>query len=363
MNRARLALVAFAVLLPTAAVGCSVGAESTGSSTQNVGTADWDRAVTRPASEASRLRRAHAAPLRAARSRPRRSGRRSRRQRDPDKNIVVLMQENRSFDAYFGHLNQYGNRTDIESAPDTSANPEKTNTTRARSTPGRTRRCCAWPTRTTSGAPAMQFNGGKMDGFFQTNQGYTEGPAPVYGVTITVNDQQVDPLTGDRALWWYDERDIPFYYDLANTFAIADHYHSSILGPTYPNRDYLYAASSYGVTSDDYPAMRKTRGGSEHPHLRRAPEARDHVGDLRRRLPAHPAHRGVPRPRRPRRLQFALAGRPHQGHGRLPEGREERDAPAGRLHRRQHHRGRQRQRRAPAGRHPDRPEVRQRPRP
>jgi phospholipase C len=31
---------------------------------------------------------------------------------------------------------------------------------------------------------------------------------------------------------------------------MADHYHAAMLGPTYPNRDYLYAATSRGVTSN-----------------------------------------------------------------------------------------------------------------
>ena len=46
----------------------------------------------------------------------------------PIENIVVIMQENRSFDSYFGHLNKYAHRTDIESAPEDTTNPEKVNT-------------------------------------------------------------------------------------------------------------------------------------------------------------------------------------------------------------------------------------------
>src|SRR5260221_272551 len=53
---------------------------------------------------------------------------------------------------------------------------------------------------------------------------------------------------GDRAMWWYDQRDIPFYYDLYKTFAIADAYHCSLLGPTFPNRIFLFSGTSFGVT-------------------------------------------------------------------------------------------------------------------
>jgi phospholipase C len=45
---------------------------------------------------------------------------------------------------------------------------------------------------------------------------------------------------------YYDETDLPFYYGLARTFAISDRYFSSVLGPTYPNRFYLLAGTSFG---------------------------------------------------------------------------------------------------------------------
>ena len=53
-------------------------------------------------------------------------------------------------------------------------------------------------------------------------------------------------------MWWYDQKEIPFYYDLASAFAIGDHYHSSLIGPTYPNRDYLYGATSRGVVDGSF---------------------------------------------------------------------------------------------------------------
>ncbi len=43
----------------------------------------------------------------------------------PIETIVVFMQENRSFDHYFGRLGKYLGRTDIESAPEASFNPDR----------------------------------------------------------------------------------------------------------------------------------------------------------------------------------------------------------------------------------------------
>jgi|SRR5215831_15115372 len=169
----------------------------------------------------------------------------------PIKHILVLMQENRSFDSYFGHLFSYGlqqgrysSDTAIESAPDDAYNPETVAT--ADSPEGaphpwqHAARLCVSDTNHEWAGSHLSYDNGKMDGFFQANQGYYEDGQPRVGP---------DLLSGDRALWWYDERDLPFYYDLATTFAIGDHYHSSLLGPTYPNRDYLYAATSFGVTT------------------------------------------------------------------------------------------------------------------
>jgi phospholipase C len=45
---------------------------------------------------------------------------------------------------------------------------------------------------------------------------------------------------------FYNETDLPFYYSLAETFAIDDHYHCDVVGPTVPNRFYLLAATSFG---------------------------------------------------------------------------------------------------------------------
>jgi len=45
---------------------------------------------------------------------------------------------------------------------------------------------------------------------------------------------------------FYNERHIAFYYALAETFSIDDRYFCSVLGPTFPNRSYLMAATSFG---------------------------------------------------------------------------------------------------------------------
>src|SRR5579864_8297612 len=77
---------------------------------------------------------------------------------------------------------------------------------------------------------------------------------------VNVNDatEQVDTTenaTEDETLGFYNQNDLPFYYDLAGKFSISDRYFASVLGPTFPNRSYLMAGTSFGhlTTSDTFP--------------------------------------------------------------------------------------------------------------
>ena len=77
---------------------------------------------------------------------------------------------------------------------------------------------------------------------------------------VRINDANRQPDLGenpteDQAMAFYNQEQIPFYYDLAEKFAISDRHFSSLLGPTFPNRAYLMAATSFGhlTTSDIIP--------------------------------------------------------------------------------------------------------------
>jgi len=159
----------------------------------------------------------------------------------PVENIVVLVMENHSFDNYFAKLGAYANRMDIESAPPDASNPDIIDA----GPDGMPRivpfthapHQCTLDVEHGWNPSHLEWNGGQMNGFVQANE---EGT----------------PLgAGDRSLYYYDQRDLPFYYQLATTFSIADHYHCSLLGPTWPNRMYTYAATSFGRTSNDFPDL------------------------------------------------------------------------------------------------------------
>jgi phospholipase C len=88
----------------------------------------------------------------------------------------------------------------------------------------------------------------------------TRRRAPMNGF-VRVNDETeqhdggVESPTDDDTMGFYNQDELPFYYDLAKNFAISDRFFCSVLGPTFPNRSYLLAATSFGhlTTNDDFP--------------------------------------------------------------------------------------------------------------
>lgn len=82
----------------------------------------------------------------------------------------------------------------------------------------------------------------------------SDGFVRVNDVTEQV-DNGVESPTDDATIGYFDQSDIPFYYDLAQKFAIGDRHFASVLGPTFPNRSYFMAATSFGhlTTNDTFP--------------------------------------------------------------------------------------------------------------
>lgn len=137
----------------------------------------------------------------------------------PLDHLVILMQENRSFDHYFGRLPAAGH-TDVEGLPADASNPDANGAAVAAF---HSERYCIRDVAHGWNASHLQYNDGLNDGFVVTN----------------------DP-GGERAMGYLEESDLPFYYGLAKTFAIADNFFCSLLGPTFPNRFYFLTGTSDG---------------------------------------------------------------------------------------------------------------------
>ena len=57
--------------------------------------------------------------------------------------------------------------------------------------------------------------------------------------------------TGPGSMGYYTEDDLPFYYSLAKTFTLANRWFSSVPAQTYPNRRFLMAGTASGIISTD----------------------------------------------------------------------------------------------------------------
>lgn len=150
--------------------------------------------------------------------------------------IVVLMQENRSFDHYFGQLPSQG-QPRVNGEPANASNPNPLDPS-GPPIPAfhKTTTCEVADLNHSWTGTHNEYDNGKMDGF------------------TTANVDPKDP-TGSRTMGYYDQRDLPYYYVLDNTFAIGDHYFSDVLGPTFPNRFYLLAGTSFGHIRNDFPDL------------------------------------------------------------------------------------------------------------
>jgi phospholipase C len=138
------------------------------------------------------------------------------------KHVVFLMQENRSFDHYFGTMPGvagYDDGRNRGSFTQTWPGGSQavllpfhmdTRTQQAECTYDLDH---SWP------AEHASWNGGGMDRFVatHTSAGY-EG------------------ALGINTMGYYTRRDLPFYYRLAEEFTVCDNYFCSVLGPTHPNR-------------------------------------------------------------------------------------------------------------------------------
>lgn len=144
------------------------------------------------------------------------------------KHVVLLMQENRSFDHYFGTMAGVRGFDDptamtlshgksVFHQPD-PMNPNgyllpfhlDTTTTSAQRIPSTSH---AW------GVQHGSWNGGKMDNWLPAHRA-AEGEKAPY------------------VMGYHTRADIPFQFALAEAFTICDAYHCSVMGPTWPNRMY-----------------------------------------------------------------------------------------------------------------------------
>jgi phospholipase C len=146
--------------------------------------------------------------------------------------FVVMVLENHSYDNILGMLGRGDGFTLGANGLPTATNPYPD---------GRIQHAFRMPTtcQLSSGpsqtwlASHNSYDNGKMDGFVKTRRNVLDSS-----------------IVGGVAMGYWTGEDLPFTYSLARTFPIGDRWFCSVLGQTWPNRRYLIAGTSAGMTDD-----------------------------------------------------------------------------------------------------------------
>jgi len=160
------------------------------------------------------------------------------------KHVMVITQENRSFDHYFGSMKGvrgFGDRSTITLPGGLSVFQQPT------SVPGAAVVGTQYPWRL-SDAPPSAYPAGHQpptselgaQGYNGTSHGWDDQHAAWNAGWM---NGWVFAKGGLTTLGYLDRKDIPYHYALADTYTVGDAYHCSALSATGPNRTYLMSGT------------------------------------------------------------------------------------------------------------------------
>jgi phospholipase C len=157
--------------------------------------------------------------------------------------IIFMAQENRSFDTYFGQLPSYWKANgypaqQFEGLSAGASNPSFDGTSSISGfhvatecsenlSPSWNESHQDWNQHSPTSSKAM------MDGF-------------VFNAAKFAMDNGLTDTAGIRAMGYYDDRDLNYYYFMASNFGTSDQWFSPVMDRTQVNRMYLLAATSQG---------------------------------------------------------------------------------------------------------------------
>jgi phospholipase C len=142
-------------------------------------------------------------------------------------NIVIVLQENHTFDNYFGaYPGAEGIVGKSICIPSSTSSPSN----------------CIGPFHDPNHTPVdmnhnwksahQDYDGSKMDGFV-----LSEG--------------------SDETMGYYDDQDIPHYWNAAKNYVLCDHYFTSVMSESAPNHLFLVAGTAGGIIDDNVPSILK----------------------------------------------------------------------------------------------------------
>ena len=161
--------------------------------------------------------------------------------------IVYMMQENQSFDRYFGQLNAYrqskGFGADVDVTPANASQLAFDHSTSF--TPFHMISMCVEDLSSYWNESHNDWNHFApttatplMDGYANSAGGNSRNAVPP-GFDIN----------GQRVMGYYDDGDLPYYYFMATQFAMSDKWFAPLMSNTPSSRLYAMAATSHGVVN------------------------------------------------------------------------------------------------------------------
>ncbi|HUO61054.1 MAG TPA: alkaline phosphatase family protein [Candidatus Acidoferrales bacterium] len=169
--------------------------------------------------------------------------------------IIIMVQENRSFDHYFGHLGAYRAAQNAGLAADIDGTPAnvslKTFDLSPNVSPFHMTTMCTLDLSSNWTESHETIN-------LQNPQQVTGPPSPpmdgaAYAQGAFCNQYACFDTAGKRSVGYYTEADLPFYYWGATQFATSNRWFSPVPARTQLNRMYLLAATSQGHASPPPP--------------------------------------------------------------------------------------------------------------
>ncbi len=165
-------------------------------------------------------------------------------QGSPIKHVIVLMQENRTFDHYFG---KYPGADGLPSGTllPTQFHPSD-------------------PTLPCSPPLSVEPNSTYVAPFHLSTLRTPDPPHDENTARCAYNQGNMNALTyahslkgfnGTLAVGYYDYRDIPYYWNLAEYYVLSDHFFSSAMGGSFPNHLFLYAGTDENKTGFEYTSV------------------------------------------------------------------------------------------------------------
>jgi phospholipase C len=186
------------------------------------------------------------------------------------KHIIVIFQENRSFDHYFGVL-PYAPGSPYHAAKGACAPGDHAcvDGLSCKPTLDGALECANWNAHA-DGRKVYAFHAATrciipdLDHEWQGSHRDANFRHPEQSLTRPLNDgfvmqndimapdtHRTGPADGGRAMAYYTQAEIPFYYDLAAKFAISDRYFGSLPGASDPNHAFHLTGSFFGHITDE----------------------------------------------------------------------------------------------------------------